>query len=242
MRSPTAPTRPHFKPCSDSVNTSANAWASRSSRARVVGGCSAHNACAIVWGSRDDYDEWRPWSFAELEPYLRRAEQELGTRAFTDDELTPWHRALLEGAADVGIPPARRPATTSTQPTAPRRSLLNARGTTRWNTAFAYLDAAPRAAQPDDPRRDARSIASSSSAAQPSASRARAASWTPNASSSAQAPTPRRRSSCGVASAPARSSGGTPSSRSPTSFRSARGSSTIPASASPGRPLRSSST
>src|SRR6185503_6350961 len=29
MRSPTAPTRPPFKPCSDSVNTSGNAWASR---------------------------------------------------------------------------------------------------------------------------------------------------------------------------------------------------------------------
>ena len=34
-----------------------------SSRARVIGGCSAHNACAIVWGSREDYDEWSPWSF-----------------------------------------------------------------------------------------------------------------------------------------------------------------------------------
>jgi choline dehydrogenase len=44
------------------------------SRARIIGGCSAHNACLVVWGSRADYDEWGPgWTFAELEPYLHRA-------------------------------------------------------------------------------------------------------------------------------------------------------------------------
>ena len=33
------------------------------SRARILGGCSAHNACLVVWGSRDDYDEWgEGWS------------------------------------------------------------------------------------------------------------------------------------------------------------------------------------
>ena len=42
------------------------------SRARIIGGCSAHNACLVVWGSREDYDEWGDgWTFAELEPYLR---------------------------------------------------------------------------------------------------------------------------------------------------------------------------
>ena len=36
------------------------------SRARILGGCSAHNACLVVWGSRDDYDEWGDgWTFAE---------------------------------------------------------------------------------------------------------------------------------------------------------------------------------
>jgi choline dehydrogenase len=112
-----------------------------SSRARVIGGCSAHNACAVVWGSREDYDEWLPWSYGELEPFLRRAEHELGTRAFADDELTPWHRALLEGAESVGIPRlADLNDLDATEGAAPFP--LNARGTTRWNTAFAYLDAA----------------------------------------------------------------------------------------------------
>ena len=45
------------------------------SRARILGGCSAHNACLVVWGSRADYDEWGDgWTFSEFEPYLRRAE------------------------------------------------------------------------------------------------------------------------------------------------------------------------
>jgi choline dehydrogenase-like flavoprotein len=27
-------------------------------RARVIGGCSSHNGCAAIWGSRADYDGW----------------------------------------------------------------------------------------------------------------------------------------------------------------------------------------
>src|SRR5690349_1313144 len=30
----------------------------RFERARVIGGCSAHNGCAAIWGSRVDYDAW----------------------------------------------------------------------------------------------------------------------------------------------------------------------------------------
>ena len=92
------------------------------SRARILGGCSAHNACLVVWGSREDYDEWGDgWTFAELEPYLRRAEASIGTRADRRDDLSPFHRALLEACPRVGLPPSRI-STTSTPPSAsPRR-------------------------------------------------------------------------------------------------------------------------
>src|SRR5262249_5768319 len=45
-------------------------------RARVMGGCSAHNGCAEIWGSRLDYDGWAAlgnagWSTNELLPFFR---------------------------------------------------------------------------------------------------------------------------------------------------------------------------
>ena len=51
-------------------------------RARVLGGCSAHNACAVIAGTAGDYDEWGDgWTHAELEPYLRRAAEQLRARS-----------------------------------------------------------------------------------------------------------------------------------------------------------------
>ena len=50
---------------------------------------------------------------------------ELRVRLLTRDELTPWHRAFAEAVGDDAIMHA-----------------VNAVGTTRWNTAFAYLDPA----------------------------------------------------------------------------------------------------
>ena len=112
------------------------------SRARIIGGCSAHNACAVVWGSRADYDEWGPgWSFADLEPCLQRAEEQLRTRGDRSGELTPWHEALLAAAPSVGIP--RLDDLNDLDATAGVAPFpLNAVGATRWNTGFAYLDAA----------------------------------------------------------------------------------------------------
>ena len=112
------------------------------SRARILGGCSAHNACLVVWGSRDDYDEWGDgWTFAELEPYLRRAEASIRTRTDRTGDLSPFHRALLEAGPRIGLPRLEDlndlDATIGIAP-AP----VNARQAVRWNTAFAYLDEA----------------------------------------------------------------------------------------------------
>src|SRR6266567_4666289 len=50
-------------------------------RARILGGCSAHNACVVLRGAPSDYDEWGPgWPHAELEPYLDRGERTLRSR------------------------------------------------------------------------------------------------------------------------------------------------------------------
>ena len=95
-------------------------------RARIMGGCSAHNACVVLAGAPADYDEWgEGWSHATIAPYLERAERELRVRRFADEELSPWHRAFAQAAgADAIVHP------------------VNDVGAVRWNTAFAYLDPA----------------------------------------------------------------------------------------------------
>ena len=94
-------------------------------RARILGGCSAHNACVLLEGEPADYDEWgHGWSYDTLEPYLARARDRLRRRQLEYAELTPWHRAFVEAAdaPDAILHP------------------VNAVGTVRWNAAFAYLD------------------------------------------------------------------------------------------------------
>jgi choline dehydrogenase len=93
-------------------------------RARILGGCSAHNACIMLEGAPADYDEWGDgWSCAAIEPFLRRAERQMRVRRLEPAELSPWHRAFAETCGDAAI----------VHP-------VNAIGTVRWNTAFAYLD------------------------------------------------------------------------------------------------------
>jgi choline dehydrogenase len=92
-------------------------------RARIVGGCSAHNACVVLPGADGDYDEWGPgWTADELRPYLERGKRELGTRTAT--EVSPWGQAWLEASEEAIVNP------------------MNAVGQVRWNAAFAYLDPA----------------------------------------------------------------------------------------------------
>jgi choline dehydrogenase len=112
-------------------------------RARVLGGCAAHNACVALAGAPEDYDEWRAagWSFERLQPYLRRAAATLGVRHFDDEELAPWHRAVLAAGAEAGFPVLA----TADHPEAPigvAAFPVNARGWVRWSTAFAYVDPA----------------------------------------------------------------------------------------------------
>ena len=95
-------------------------------RARILGGCSAHNACVVLPGAPADYDEWGPgWTYPELRPYLERAEGELRTRRPPDEEISPWGGAWLEAAPQDGFVNPR-----------------NAVGAVRWNAAFAYIDSA----------------------------------------------------------------------------------------------------
>jgi choline dehydrogenase len=95
------------------------------SRARILGGCSAHNACVVLEGAPSDYEWGTEWSYQTFEPYLRRAAETLQTQVLSDQELTPWHRAFREAGGDDAI----------VHP-------VNIVDGVRWHAGFAYVDPA----------------------------------------------------------------------------------------------------
>src|SRR5512138_2453839 len=113
-------------------------------RARVIGGCSSHNGCAAIWGSRVDYDNWAAlgnegWSADELLPFFKLASETLRVKRISSAEVTPWHQACLDTAPKIGIPQVDDlndlddDIGMSTSP-------VNIVDGVRWNSAFAYLD------------------------------------------------------------------------------------------------------
>src|ERR1700733_9695397 len=70
-------------------------------RARVIGGCSSHNGCAAIWGSRVDYDGW---ATDELLPLFEAGSERLRVRIPEPAEITPFQRASLDAAVEAGIP------------------------------------------------------------------------------------------------------------------------------------------
>ncbi len=112
---------------------------------RVIGGCSSHNGCMVVWGAPGDYDEWAAatgdpgWGFAALRPALERAQAAIGTRRFADDEVGGWTRRALAGWEALG----ERRLDDFNHPDAVEGFALmpvNRRGRVRFGAAHAYLD------------------------------------------------------------------------------------------------------
>jgi choline dehydrogenase len=113
-------------------------------RARVIGGCSSHNGCAAIWGSRVDYDGWAAlgnpgWSTDELRPLFRAGSERLRVRIPGQGQITPFQSTTLDAAAEAGIP---RVADLNNldENLGMAPSPANIVDGIRWNTAFAYLD------------------------------------------------------------------------------------------------------
>jgi choline dehydrogenase len=113
-------------------------------RAMVIGGCSSHNGCAAIWGSRVDYDGWAAfgldgWSMEDLLPVFARAAERLRVRRYAADEVTPFHRLCLEAGAAAGIP-LTDDLNDVDEDEGMAPSPVNIVDGIRWNAAFAYLD------------------------------------------------------------------------------------------------------
>jgi len=113
-------------------------------RARVIGGCSAHNGCTVSWGHRADYDGWarlglEGWSAEDLLPLFVETSSRMRVRRFPDEEVAPFHRGFVEAGAAMGLDEADDLDTLDgglgvcIQPS-------NSPDGVRWNAAFAYLD------------------------------------------------------------------------------------------------------
>jgi choline dehydrogenase-like flavoprotein len=113
-------------------------------RARVIGGCSAHNGCAQLPGWRGDYDAWAAsgspgWSAEDLRPWFARSKERLRVRGFAPEEIQPFQRGFLDAAVAAGIPltddldDLDGEVGCGAEP-------VNVVDGVRWNTAFAYLD------------------------------------------------------------------------------------------------------
>jgi choline dehydrogenase len=112
----------------------------RSLGARIIGGCSSHNACMMVQGTPADYDEWGPdWGHDSLTPYLERARRSLRMAARNTDQPGPFHVAFVEAAQSAGFPLLADPDDPA-EPVGVAPFPANVVDGTRWNAAFAYLD------------------------------------------------------------------------------------------------------
>lgn len=113
-------------------------------RARVIGGCSAHNGCGLGVGWGGDYDRWaasgnRGWSGEELSPLFTRAEERMRVRRFGPGEVQPFLRAYLDAAVAAGVPETGDLGDLDGEAGC-GTELMNVVDGVRWNAAFAYLD------------------------------------------------------------------------------------------------------
>lgn len=112
-------------------------------RARIIGGCSAHNGAIAAVGHAVDYDAWGVpgWSSDDVRPHFARALERMRVRAYTDDEASPFHARCLDAARSAGWPIASDLCDLDANVSFGLET-VNVVDGVRWNAAFAYLDPA----------------------------------------------------------------------------------------------------
>jgi choline dehydrogenase len=124
-------------------------------RGKVIGGTSAINAAAALWGAPEDFAEWvalgnEQWAWDQVAPYFARLERDLDgdgslhgrdgpipVQRYARHELTPFQRAFGDAAQAAGFPfvaDHNIPGASGVGPWP-----MNRRGAMRVSTASAYL-------------------------------------------------------------------------------------------------------
>jgi choline dehydrogenase len=120
-------------------------------RGKVIGGCSSHNGCAIVWSHHLDYDGWfasglTHWGVEGIVPFLQKATDQLEVVIPGYDDVTPFHQLAMDAVPAAGFPVMPNLMDMDVT-TGIFVNPVNIKHRIRWNTAFAYLDSLR-----DDPR------------------------------------------------------------------------------------------
>jgi choline dehydrogenase len=110
-------------------------------RARVIGGCSAHNGAIAAVGQREEYDDWGlpGWRGDDVAPLFATVLERMRVRAYEPGEAGPFHARCIDAASALGWPIASDLCDLDAGPSFGLET-VNVVGTTRWNAAFAYLD------------------------------------------------------------------------------------------------------
>ena len=110
-------------------------------RAKVIGGCSAHNGAIAAVGHTADYDGWDLplWRTEMVRPVFATVLGRMRVRTYTDEEAGPFHARCLQAAAGTGWKIASDLCDLDANESFGLETVNIVDGT-RWNTAFAYLD------------------------------------------------------------------------------------------------------
>jgi choline dehydrogenase len=114
------------------------------SRAKVFGGCSAHNQCAALWPFRQDFDQWAEsglpgWSSDDLRPLITQVNREVPRSPQGGLQLGAWQQHFLAAALAAGYP--RLEDLSSAEPaTGAMPFHMNVLQGVRWNSAFNFID------------------------------------------------------------------------------------------------------
>jgi choline dehydrogenase len=126
----------------------------RHARAKVLGGCSSHNSCIAFWTPREDLDEWADmgcegWSSADCWPLIRGLETNDGpgehhgrsgpVNIRTVPPRDPCGVALLQAAAQAGLPTVRFNEGSTVVNGAGWFQINSAPDNTRMSSSHAYL-------------------------------------------------------------------------------------------------------
>lgn len=109
-------------------------------RAKVIGGCTAHNGCSQTSGLRADYEALGiAWGHGELDARVRDSLDVGRATVPRDAELTPFQSALIDAFDEVGVPRTDDLADLDGR-SGCGPAPMNSPGGVRWNNAFTYLD------------------------------------------------------------------------------------------------------